>query len=197
MNNKIIIYGASGHGKVVAEVAELSGYKEIVFFDDDISKKKNGKYNVIHSFPDDEYDLVVAIGDNATREKISKSISRKQVSLIHPNAVVSSDVVIGDGVVVLANAVIGAGTRIGSGVIINTCASVDHDNYIDEYVHVSVNAHTAGTVQIGKRTFLGINSAIINNVSITDDVVVGAGAIVTNDIEESGVYIGIPAKKTK
>lgn len=197
MSNKIIIYGASGHGKVVAEVAELSGYKEIVFFDDDINKRENGKYNVIHSFPDEEYDIIVAIGDNATRERVSKGLNEKQVSLIHPNAVISNDVVIGDGVVILANATIGVGTRIGNGAIINTCSSIDHDSFVDDFVHVSVNSHTAGTVRLGKRTFLGVKSAVINNISIVDDVVVGAGAIVISDIEESGVYIGIPAKKVK
>ena len=149
---KLLIYGASGHGKVIADIALLNGYKEIVFYDDDENKNLIDKYEVIHQFPQDDYDLIVAIGDNATREKISLRTDKHQVSLIHPEAVVARDVKIDEGCVVMAKAVINSGSRIGKGVIVNTCASIDHDNIIEDYVHISVNAHTAGNVTIGKRT---------------------------------------------
>ena len=196
MNKKLVIYGASGHGKVAADIARHNGYEEIVFYDDDIQKTELGQYQVIHDFHGYEnHDLFIAIGDNATREKIALKMNRDLVTLIHPSAVIGEDVKIGKGVVVMAKAVINSGTVLGDGVIVNTCASIDHDNRIGSYAHVSVNAHTAGTVTIGKRSFIGMSASIINNISICDDVLVAAGALVIEDIGEAGTYIGIPAKK--
>ena len=194
MNRKLIIYGASGHGKVVADIAKRNGYQDIVFFDDDKEKHRLGIYDVVHSFDGlEDYDLFVAIGSNKTREMISKRTDKEQISLIHPNAVISEDVQIGKGVVVRAGAVINAGAVIEDGVIINTCASIDHDNVIGEFSHISVGAHTAGTVSIGKRVFVGAGSTIINNICVCDDVLIGAGAVVVKDILEPGTYIGVPA----
>ena len=196
MEKKLIVYGASGHGKVIADIAILNGYTDIVFYDDDPLKIKLDNYEVLHSFEGlDDYDLFIAVGDNNTRQKISERSDRQIVTLIHPSAVIAKDVEIGKGVAVMANAVINSGSVIKDGCIINTCASIDHDNTIGEYTHISVNAHTAGTVNIGKRVFVGIGSSLVNNISICDDVVLGAGSVVIKDITEKGTYYGVPAKK--
>ncbi|MBR4461162.1 MAG: acetyltransferase [Erysipelotrichaceae bacterium] len=196
MNKKLVIYGASGHGKVAADIARLNGYEEIIFYDDDLGKSVLGPYQVIHDFKGyEDYDLFIAIGDNATREKISLRMKKEIITLVHPAAVIAEDVTIGKGVVVMAKAVVNSGTVLRDGVIVNTCASIDHDNRINEYVHISVNAHTAGTVTIGKRTFIGMSVSIINNITICEDALIGAGALVVDDIREAGTYIGIPAKK--
>lgn len=196
MNKKLIIYGASGHGKVTADIARLNGYEEIVFYDDDPNKKVVGQYKVIHDFHDyEDHDLFIAIGDNTTREETSSRMNRDIVTLIHPTAVIGEEVKIGHGVVIMAKAVINSGSVIGDGVIVNTCASIDHDNRIEDYAHISVNAHTAGTVTVGRRSFVGMSASIINNVSICDDAVIAAGAVVIEDIREAGTYIGVPAKK--
>ena len=196
MNKKLLIYGASGHGKVAADIARHNGYEEILFYDDDIQKNDLGQYKVIHDFHGcEDHDLFIAIGDNATREKISLRMQRQLVTLIHPTAVIGEDVQIGQGVVVMAKAIINPGTILGDGVIVNTCASIDHDNRIGNYAHISVNAHTAGTVTIGERTFIGMSASVINNISICDDALIGAGALVVEDIREAGTYIGVPAKK--
>ena len=196
MNKKLIIYGASGHGKVAADIARLNGYEQIVFYDDDPEKQEIGSYQVIHDFTGyEDYDLFIAIGDNATRETISLKMNRERINLIHPSAVIGEEVKLGQGIVVMARAVINPGTIIGDGVIINTYASIDHDNVIGAYAHVSVNAHTAGTVTIGERSFIGMSSSIINNVSICADAIIGAGALVVDDIGEAGTYIGVPARK--
>ena len=194
---KLLIYGASGHGKVIADIALLNGYEEIIFYDDDKNKNFIDKYEITHEFPEDDYDLIVAIGDNDTREKISLKTDKKQVTLIHPEAVVARDVEIGEGCTVMARAVINSGSRLGKGVIVNTCASVDHDNIIEDYVHVSVNAHTAGNVKIGKRSFIGMGALVINNITIVEDTTVGAGAVIVEDINEKGTYAGVPARKIK
>ncbi len=196
MNRKLVIYGASGHGKVVADIARHNGYEEIVFFDDDAQKTSLGRYQVIHDFEGyEDHDLFIAIGDNVTREKISLRMNKEIVTLIHPAAAIGEDVKIGNGVVVMAKAVVNSGTVLGDGVIVNTYASIDHDNWIGDYAHISVNAHTAGIVTIGKRSFIGMSASIINNISICDNALVAAGALVVEDIREAGTYIGIPARK--
>ena len=197
MNRTIVIYGASGHGKVIADIAGKRGYGDILFYDDDPEKKTIGGHRILHEFPEGDYDIVVAIGENATRQLVSERLDRRSVTMIHPDAVVADDVQIGEGSVVMAGAVINPGTVIGKGVIVNTYASLDHDNRIGDYAHVSVNAHTAGTVSVGERTFIGMGSNVINNITICADVTVGAGSLVIRDIEEKGTYAGSPVRKIR
>ena len=198
MNRNIVIYGASGHGKVIADIAKLRGYENIIFYDDDKNKTVLDSYQVVHDLADyKDYDMFIAIGSNSTREMISNKYHDRLVTLIHPSAVIAKDTSIGKGVAIMAQAVVNSGTVVHDGVIINTYASIDHDNQIDEYSHISVAAHTAGTVHIGKRVFAGIGSLLTNNISVCDDVTIGAGAVVIKDIAEAGTYVGIPAWKIK
>ena len=203
MKDRIMIIGAGGHGKVVADIARLNGYKEILFLDDDISRKTNGRYQVVGTSNDidshrEEYDFFVAVGDNDTRERISLKLSEMNIEqpiLIHPSATIDETVKIGEGVVIMANAVINADSKIGRGCISNTSATVDHDCIIDDYVHISPGAHIAGGVQIGRKTWIGAGSTVINNVSICEQCIVGAGSVVIKDIAECGTYVGSPARK--
>lgn len=205
MKDKIIIIGASGHGKVAADIAKLNGYKEILFLDDNSSKKTNGKYIVAGTTKDiesyvEEYDFIVGIGNNSIRKRITNELLKSgiiQTFLIHPSAVIDETVSIGKGTVVMANAVINAESRIGNGCIINTAATIDHDCVIKDYVHISPGVHIAGTVKIGEETWLGIGSTVINNINISSKCIIGAGGLVNKDIEESGTYVGIPVRKVK
>lgn len=196
---QLLIIGASGHGKVVADIAELNGYDSILFFDDNDSLKNCGKYPVVGKSLDiSRYDgdVIVAIGNARIREQLLEKFSDRNVPiLIHPNATIASTVKIGMGTVVMAGAVINADAVIGKGVIINTCSSVDHDCIIDNYSHISVGAHVAGTVHIGDRTWIGAGATISNNINICSDCMIGAGAVVIKDINESGTYVGVPARK--
>ena len=97
----------------------------------------------------------------------------------------------------MANATINSGARIGKHCIINSNSVVEHDNIINDYVHVSVGAKIAGTVKIGTRTWVGVGATISNNISVCDDCMLGAGTVVVKDIIESGTYIGVPAAKIK
>lgn len=205
MYDKLIIIGAGGHGKVVANIAMLNGYKEIYFMDDDTSKKYIGKYQIIGTTKDinrykNEYDFFIAIGNNETRKKLTMLLLDNDiqlVSLIHPSAVIDNTVQIGYGVVVMANAVINADTKIGNNVIVNTASSIDHDCIINDYVHVSPGVHIAGNVHIGEKTWLCIGSSIINNISVSRNCIIGAGSVVLRNIEKSGVYVGIPMRRIK
>lgn len=197
---QIVIIGASGHGKVVADIIEKSGNIVRGFLDDNASGEVFG-YSILgqvcdYNNYDSECEFVIAIGDNQVREKIANSI--KQVKLftaIHPSVCMAKDVIIGQGTVVMANAVINSSAKIGFNCIINTGVIVEHDNFIGNYVHLSPKVSLGGTVNIGKSTHIGIGATVRNNITITDNCIVGAGAVVVNDILNSGTYVGVPARK--
>lgn len=202
MNKKVVIIGAGGHGRVVADIVEACGDTVIGFLDD--SNTANDKVNVVGTsadaikYCDGEIKLFVAIGNCKVREKIMNSLpDAKWYTAIHPSAVISPSVVIGEGTCVMPNAVINNSAVIGKGCIINTCASVDHDDVIGDFVHISCGARLAGTVTVGKSTWVGIGSTVSNNISIGSDIMIGAGAVVVKDITEEGTYIGVPARKIK
>jgi len=204
MKDKLIIIGASGHGKVVADIAiKMNKWQSIAFLDDDESIKTSMGLEVIGKTVDaftykDEVDFIVAIGSNATREKIQEKLCEQGlnvVSLIHPSAIIGTDVEIGIGTAVMAGVVINSSSRIGKGCIVNTSSSLDHDNVIKDYVHISPGVMAAGSVEIGKGTWLGIGSVVSNNVNICSGCKVGAGAVVVKDITEPGTYVGVPVRK--
>lgn len=204
MKNKLLIIGASGHGKVVADIAlKMNKWQCIAFLDDDDSIKPSMGIEVIGKSDEaithiNDYDIFAGIGNNATREKIHEKLEAEGASiptLIHPNAVVGEQVEIAYGTVVMAGVVINCDTRIGKGCIINTGATIDHDNLIEDFVHISPGVNTAGAVKIGKGTWLGIGSVVSNNVNITSSCKVGAGAVVVKDITEAGTYVGVPARR--
>ena len=198
---QLVIIGASGHGKVVADIAKRNGYEGIFFLDDNETLTECGGYAVAGKcslYKEFDCDVIVAIGNPEIRETIQMQVeqSGKNVPvLIHPNATVAEHVQIGKGTVVAAGAVINPGARIGTGCIINTASSVDHDCCISDFVHVSVGAHVAGTVSIGKRTWVGVGAAVSNNITICSDCIIGAGAVVVKNLIEAGTYIGVPARR--
>lgn len=201
--NNLVIVGASGHGKVIADIAEKVGYSDIVFLDDNLEVESCGNYKVVggckSALSYKNADFIVAIGNTKIRRKIQSEFIEMGlhiVSLIHPSAVIASNVKIGVGTVVMAGAVINPCSVIGQGCIINTCASVDHDCRIGDYVHISVGAHVAGTVIIGDNTWVGVGATVSNNIEIVENCMIGAGAVVVKNIVESSTYIGIPARKS-
>lgn len=196
--NRLVIIGASGHGKVVADIALLNGYTDIVFLDDNENIKECAGFPVIGKTElakSIDGDKIVGIGNQANRAKIQKDI--ETVILIHPNAIIGRRVKIGNGTVIMAGAVINTDTIIGEGCIINTAASVDHDCQIGDYVHVAVGAHVCGTVNVGEKTWIGAGAIISNNVNICNNCLIGAGAVAVSDVTEKGTYIGVPLRKIK
>lgn len=194
--NRLIIIGASGHGKVVADIAVKNGYSDIVFLDDDETIKDCAGFKVVGKTREATSltgDKIVAIGNSKIRERIQSKID--VITLIHPNAVIGRRVEIGKGSVVMAGAVINSEAKIGNGCIVNTTSSVDHDCVVGDFSHVSVGAHLCGTVKIGKYCWVGAGATVSNNVMIGSNIMIGAGAVVVSDIHEEGTYIGIPARK--
>ena len=199
--NRLIIIGASGHGKVVADIAALNGYKDIVFLDNDPEIKTCAGYPVLG--PDTmtselDGDVFIAVGNAETRKKLmERDANRNFPVLIHPSAVIAKSAEVGAGSVAMAGAVINPGSQIGKGCIINTSSSVDHDCVVGDYVHISVGAHLSGTVVVGTGTWIGTGAIVSNNVNICGGCMIGAGAVVIKDITEPGTYVGVPARKNK
>ncbi|WP_338449982.1 acetyltransferase [Niallia oryzisoli] len=206
MKNKLLIIGASGHGKVAADIAlKMNTWKRIAFLDDNECLISSMGIEVVGKSFDafdliEEYDIFVAIGDNRTREALQETLEIKGASiatLIHPAAVIGDEVEIETGTVIMAGAVVNCCTKVGKGCIINTGATIDHDNLLEDYVHVSPGAHLAGLVKVGRGSWLGVGSTVSNHVTITAHCRVGAGAVVVKDITDPGTYIGVPARRAK
>lgn len=195
---QLTIIGASGHGKVVADIAKLNGYDVIDFLDDNDEVTVCGKYQVVGTtanVSDINNDIFVAIGNAGIRKWIMEMFSDKTFPvLIHPHAVLADDVRIGKGSVIMAGAVVNSGTAIGEGCILNTASSVDHDCIVGDYVHVAVGAHLCGTVEIGSETWIGAGTTVSNNITICAGCMVGAGSVVVKNLTERGTYIGVPAR---
>lgn len=200
--NRLIIIGAGGHGKVIADSALKNGYKNICFVDDNmtgdvIGFPVIGTCDVIEHLNDGATDFVIGIGNNAVRKIISEKYNVNWVSIVHPSAQIAFNAEIGKGTVIMANAVINVCATVGEHCIINTGAIVEHDNVIENYVHISPNATLGGTVRIGALTHIGIGATVKNNTDICSDCIIGAGAVVIRNIEDSGTYIGVPVEKIK
>lgn len=203
MCKNVVIVGAGGHAKVIADIVKKSGDNLLGFLDD---SKESGTevfdafvLGTIDSYK--EYSnaaLIIAIGDNYARERVAQKLEDAYFyTAIHPTAVIAEGVAIGQGTCVMANAVINPDATVGVHCIINTASVVEHDNVIGDFCHISPAAALAGTVTIGKRTHIGIGAKVKNNVCVCDDAIVGAGAVVVKPITEAGTYIGVPARKVK
>lgn len=201
---RLAILGASGHGKVLADMAELLGWQEVIFFDDawpGIEKvgswRVEGDTRELIATIEVYGGVIVAIGDNLVRldkQRILAESGGALVSLIHPQAFVSRYASVGAGSVVMAGAVINVDTNLGQGCIINTGATVDHDCELGDGVHLSPGGHLAGGVKIGRASWIGIGASVRQLVSIGDGVVIGAGAAVVQSLPDLCTALGVPAR---
>ena len=202
MKKKLIIIGASGHGKVLLDIALKNEYEVLGFLDDNTERKELAGYPVLGTVSQsvqykDEASFVIGIGSNAVRKKIANNYDLEWATLVHPNATIGIGATIGAGTVIMANAVVIPFATVGKHCIINTSSVVEHDNQIADYVHISPGAVLAGTVTVGEETHIGANAVVRNNLEITSECVVGAGAAVVKDIAEKGTYAGVPAGRIK
>lgn len=194
MNRNVVIVGASGHGRVIADIVQACNDTIVGFLDDDENKETLGKIADWEKYKDNEF--IIGIGDSEIRERISGMMDGvRWYTAIHPSAIVSSTAIIGEGTAIMPNAVVNAGSIIGRHTIINSGAIVEHDNQIGDFSHISVGAKLGGTVNIGNHTWVGIGAVVGNNKSVCGNCIIGAGAVVVKDIMEAGVYLGVPAKR--
>lgn len=201
MDKNVIILGVGGHGKVIADIVIRSGDRIMGFLDDRDDLDSFLGFPVLGRcahyiyYPDAEF--VIGIGNANIRETLSRRMKGANwYTAVHPTACISPlDVSIGSGSVVMPCAVINPGTRIGQHCIINTGAIVEHDNILEDYVHISVGAKLCGTVHIGRKTWVGSGAVIRNNLSVCAECMLGAGTVVVKDIKKAGTYVGVPAKR--
>ena len=192
----VVVIGASGHSKVIADIIEKCGDKVFVFLDDDTSKPGvKGRISECVNYPDKKF--IIAIGNNIVRRKIADEYNLDYYTAIHPSAIIGKDVTIGEGTVIMAGTVINPSTEIGKHCIINSASVVEHDNRLGNFVHISPNATLCGTVTVGENTHIGAGATVKNNINIASDCMIGIGAAVVKDIVESGTYCGVPAKRVK
>ena len=198
--NRLIIIGAGGHGKVIADAALKNGYTNICYIDDHATGDVMG-FPIIGTSADIERlndgiaDFIIGIGNNAVRKAIVEEYNVNWVSIVHPSAQIAFNAEIGKGTAIMANAVVNVCATIGEHCIINTGAIIEHDNVIENYAHISPNVALGGTVRIGSLTHVGIGATVKNNTEICSDCTIGAGAVVVKNIKEPGTYVGVPIRK--
>lgn len=210
MADRLLIYGASGHGRVVADAARAAGWGVAGWVDGDSSKAGSAVDGlpVVTGGPAEAAQeaavrgaaVVVAVGDNRARREIFKALveaGARLATVIHPAAVVSPEARVGQGSVIFAGAVVNPGAEVGENVILNTAASVDHDCRIGDHAHLSPGAHLGGTVTIGEGTHLGVGAAVRNDVTIGAWSVIGVGAAVVGPLGDGVVAYGVPARPVR
>ena len=194
---KFILMGAGGHGAVVAEAIELSGGQILNFIDHDVLKIDVLGHSVIrneNSISDEGHKFIITIGDNATRKTRALELYRLYGKIIHPSAIVSKRAVIGEGTVIMAGVCVNTNVTIGKHCIINTSATIDHDCFLEDYVHVAPSASLAGNVTVGQGTLIGLGTFIIQGVNIGKWCIIGAGSVIIRDVPDYSVVAGAPAK---
>ncbi len=203
----LAIYGAGGHGRVVADTASMLGWQEIVFYDESWPQHhKNSIWPVVGNYENllatlAKYDgVIVAFGNcvirlNKTRELIN--LHAPIISLVHPKAFISPNSALGLGSVVFAGAVINIEAKVGEASIINTGATVDHDCIIGPGVHVCPGANLSGGVEVGESSWIGVGSCVRHGIKIGANVMIGAGAVIVKDVPDGVTMISIQASQAK
>lgn len=191
---EIYVYGISGHGQVVADVATACGYTIAGWIDDGDNAAPDWE-TFIQTHP---FALIaLGVGNNLIRGQLTNKILQKGYDLpplIHPTAVISPSAIINQGVVVMPLCVVNAHANIAQGVIINSGAVIEHDCRIGEFAHISPNVALAGGVSIGAMSHVGIGSSVIQNITIGKSSIIGAGSVIIHNIPDACTAIGIPCK---
>jgi len=202
---RLLIFGAGGHGRVVADAAQRAGgWTEIAFADDRRRyAREDRELPVLGPFSEllndtSKFDAAaLGIGDNAQRLALARKLRERGVALpaiVHPAAVIAADAVLEDAVVVFARAVVQTGARVGFASIVNTAAVVEHDCVIEPGVHLSPGVCLGGEVRVAEGAWVGIGASVVHGIRIGAGCMVGAGAAVTVDVMDGLTVGGVPAR---
>ena len=199
----VAIVGYSGHAYVIIDIL-LSAGRLVTAYCDQEAKEFN-PYHLDYLGKESEvinklkkFDFFACVGHNGIREKIHTQLSQylgNPINAIHPSAIISASVKLGDGVMIAANATLNPLVEIGQGVICNTSTSIDHECVIGDFSHIAPGAVLCGNVKVGRGTFIGANSVVRQGITIGDNVIIGAGTVVVKDIPDNATVIGNPARQ--
>jgi len=199
----LVVYGAGGHGRVVADAARAAELEVMGFLDDAVPAGQQvldwrvlgdldwlqGRHNI---------SVALGIGANDVRRQVADKLERAGAALatvVHPTAVLSPYAEVGPGVVVFALAVVNVGARIGRGAIVNTGSILEHDVAIGDFAHVASNAALGGNARVGADAMLGTGAVVLPGRAVGDRSIVGAGAVVSRDVAADVVVAGVPARR--
>ncbi len=196
----MILYGASGHAKVILDILKRNKIPVTAIYDDrapfSLIDYQVSKFDWQNIRKDDEY--LISIGRNTTRQILSKKLNNVRFGqAIHPQSIIDQTVTIGEGSVVMGGAVINSSVKIGKHCIINTTASIDHDCMIGDFAHISPNATLSGNVQVGEGTHIGAGAVVIQGIKIGKWAMIGAGAVIIRDVPDGVTVVGNPGRIIK
>ena len=204
----LIIVGAGGHARVVIDAAELQGFNILGIVDINYHKQEEtiinykviGGVSELEHFDRKDTKVFIAIGDAKERALYFEEAKKMGFSIpkiIHPTAILSKYITIGDGVFVNSGVILNAEIIIGENAVVNTGAILDHEVHLGKHSHIAPGCKIGGRVKIEDFTFIGIGSTVINKIKIGSHVMVGAGSLVIRDVESNSTVVGIPARRIK
>lgn len=193
----MLLYGASGHAKVIVDCLVSKGEEINGIFDDYSDLVSLNGYDVYNDYdPEFKKDnkVIIAVGDNLSRKKIAAKVQHQFGTAWHTSSVISESAQIGDGTVIMHNAVVQPGARVGRHCIVNTGSSIDHDCKLGDFVHISPKVTLCGGVDVGEGVHIGAGATVIPNVTIGKWCIVGAGAVITQNLPDYSLVVGVPGK---
>lgn len=199
-NRRVLLFGASGHAKVICSIYESMNIRVEYIFDDFKSDSLLNNYKIVKGYDakiESKLPILISIGDNTIRKRIAEKVSHSFSTAFHSTSLIDDKSKIGFGSAIFHSATIQRDTFIGNHCIINTNASIDHDCMIDDFVHIAPSATLCGNVKVGEGTIIGANATILPNITIGMWCVVGAGTVVTDDIPDYSLVVGVPGKIIK
>lgn len=202
-HSRIVIVGAGGQGRIVADILRAGGTTPLGFVDDTPALHRTvidelPVFGAVSALGDVAHDaVIVAIGDNFARRVITERLTsggEQLATAIHPFTSIASTARIGEGSMISAGAIVLPNATLGRGVLLNTRCSVDHDSVVGDFAHVGVGTNIGAYVRIGEQTMIAMGVTVISAKRVGARSIVGAGAVVVSDLDDDVKAFGVPAR---